>query len=96
VFRIHDGQYLYYSKYGQPPGIWRMPVTGGEEPVRELQTLTHRDWDAANGGIYFVDAQSAPVLKFFRFDTGRVTRRLRRSRGPLRRELGCIADGRSS
>ena len=70
-------------------------MTGGEEPVRELQTLTHRDWDAANGGIYFVDAQSAPVLKFFRFDTGRVTAVAPIQRPPFRRGLAASPDGRS-
>jgi Tol biopolymer transport system component len=73
-FESPDGKYLYYSKLGISAGIWRMPLAGGEEePVPELQTITHRDWDMANGGIYFVDTRNQPFLRFFRFDTGRVT-----------------------
>jgi WD40-like Beta Propeller Repeat len=97
-FESPDGKYLYYSKLGISPGIWRMPLAGGaEEPIPELQTITHRDWDMVNGGIYFVDARNQPLLRVFRFDTGRVTAvaPLPEVPNPFWRGLAAASDGRS-
>jgi Tol biopolymer transport system component/predicted Ser/Thr protein kinase len=52
-----DGQFLYYSKFTQP-GIWRMPLTGGEE-VRVLNQPAGDhwfDWAVSRDGIYFLTA----------------------------------------
>jgi len=37
-----DGRYLYYPKY-ESPGVWRMPLNGGEE-IRVLDQPAGEDW----------------------------------------------------
>jgi hypothetical protein len=50
-------------------------VEGGEETfVPELKAVVgHRYWQGARDGIYFMDQQGEPTLRFFRFSTGRVS-----------------------
>ena len=52
-----DGRFLYYSKY-ESPGVWRMPLNGGEE-IRVLdQQPAGEDWwnwGLTRSGIYFFD-----------------------------------------
>jgi Tol biopolymer transport system component len=82
-----DGKFLYYSKdfhsgLASPiPGLWRMPVNGGEEvPVIEtLELWLGGYWDIIDKGIYFVETGShkltsarPAVLKFMSFATGRI------------------------
>jgi Tol biopolymer transport system component len=74
-----DGKTLYYTKtYADAPGIWRLPIGGGEEtPVIETARTGH--WAMADRGIYFIDFSAAPEaapkpLKFFSFDTLKVER----------------------
>ncbi len=73
-----DGrQYLYFTKGYRVPGIWRMPVAGGEETL----VLNHhsagqwRYWAVKEQGIYFATAETPehPLLEFFSFATGKVT-----------------------
>jgi Tol biopolymer transport system component len=81
-----DARFLYYTK-GFPsgpnsaiPGLWRMPVGGGEE-VAVIETLNiglGAYWDVVDNGIYFVETPSdhlasAPpaVLKLTSLATGR-------------------------
>jgi len=72
-----DGKFLYYTKGREVPGIWRVPVGGGQETL----VLDHhragywRAWDVVAEGIYFATAEvpSRPVIEFFSFATGRVT-----------------------
>jgi Tol biopolymer transport system component/DNA-binding winged helix-turn-helix (wHTH) protein len=77
-----DGKSLYYSKAGLGiPGLWKMPVEGGEE-IRVIESLEARlwgYWDVVDRGIYFVETPSdklasAPgaLLKFMSFATGRI------------------------
>jgi hypothetical protein len=73
-----DGKHLYYTKARLTPGIWRAPVEGGEERL----ILDHHGagnkpyWTVAADGIYFVTDENPqhPVIEFFRFATGEVTR----------------------
>jgi Tol biopolymer transport system component len=67
-FETDDGKYLLYVKGREMPGIWRVPVTGGEEVL-----VTDRDevgywrcWRVARGGIYFATATApgGPRLEF--------------------------------
>jgi hypothetical protein len=72
-----DGQFLYYTRARNAPGIWRRPVAGGEE----MLVLDHhgagfwRYWAVVKQGIYFATAQrpEQPLIEFFSFATGRAT-----------------------
>jgi hypothetical protein len=72
-----DGKFLYYTKGREVPGIWRVPVGGGQEtPVLDHHRAGYwRAWDVVAEGIYFATAEvpSRPVIEFFSFATGRVT-----------------------
>jgi sugar lactone lactonase YvrE len=65
-----DGRFLYCSEF-EAPGIWRMPLNGGEE-IHILDQPAGRDWynwALARNGIYFFDPSSG--IKFFDFATGK-------------------------
>jgi Tol biopolymer transport system component len=70
-----DGRFLYYSKF-ESPGIWRMPLNGGEE-IRVLDQPSGDDWwdwALTRGGIYFFDQSNSGTktgVKFLDFATGR-------------------------
>jgi hypothetical protein len=72
-----DGQFLYYVKTRNAPGIWRRPVAGGEERF----VLDHhgagfwRYWAVVEQGIYFATAErpEQPLIEFYSFATGKVT-----------------------
>ena len=58
-----DGKFLYFAKF-QEPGIWRMPLSGGEE-TRILDAPERWfNWSPADNGIYFLDGRS---IQFFDF-----------------------------
>lgn len=77
-FESPDGQFFYYAKGRGIPGIWRVPVAGGEEtPVLERrQAGLQRAWTVVTEGIYFATAEtpSQPMIEFFNFATGKLTR----------------------
>jgi len=68
-----DGRFLYYSKY-ESPGVWRMPLNGGEE-IRVLDQPAGEDWwnwGLTRSGIYFFDQPNHTTnrgVKFFDFKT---------------------------
>ena len=69
-----DGSTLYFSKF-EAPGIWKMPLNGGEE-LRVLDQPAGEDWwnwALAQNGIYFFESNGAPnaALKFFEFASGK-------------------------
>jgi Tol biopolymer transport system component len=79
-----DGRFLYYLKF-ESPGIWRMPLSGGEE-IHILDRPAGEDWSNRTlvpNGIYFVDlvrrtnsGEASPrpaIVKFFDFATGKET-----------------------
>jgi Tol biopolymer transport system component len=76
AFESHDGKFIYYAKGQSAPGIWRMPVAGGEETLvlDQLKAGYWGYWAVADKGIYFVNAESKlhPVIEFFSFATRRV------------------------
>jgi Tol biopolymer transport system component len=78
AFESPDGKYIYYSKGLGLPGIWRVPVEGGEEtPVLDQPKEGYWGyWAVVDGGIYFVNTQvkSHPTIEFFSFATGQVKR----------------------
>ena len=69
-----DGSHLYYGKH-DVPGVWRVPVGGGEE-TRVLDSVGGRNWTVNSKGIYYFDfavAQGAPKLvRLYRFRTQKV------------------------
>ncbi len=74
-FESNDGKYFYYAKGRAMPGIWRVPVTGGEEsPVIEQHHAgLWRYWAVTDQGIYFATAEvpSHPLIEFFSFATSK-------------------------
>ncbi len=70
-----DGRFLYYSKF-EEPGIWRAPLSGGEE-TRVLDQAGEHDWynwALARNGVYFHEHhENGAVLDFFDFATGKTT-----------------------
>ena len=75
-FESVDGQYFYYSKGRAMPGIWRVPIAGGDETlvVDHHQAGLWRYWAVTNKGIYFATAETAshPVIEFLNFETGKI------------------------
>jgi len=65
-----DGRFLYYSKLEQP-GVWRMPLIGGEETqvLDQPAGWAWYDWALTPTGIYFVNASAEPNgrIEFFDF-----------------------------
>ncbi len=76
-FESTDGKYFYYAKGRAMPGIWRVPVAGGEESLvlDKHQAGLWRYWAVTDQGIYFATAEvpSPPLIEFFSFATGKVT-----------------------
>ena len=70
-----DGRFLYYSKY-EAQGIWKMPLSGGEEK-RVLDQAGEKEWynwALAPTGIYFLEhRETGGALIFFDFATGKTT-----------------------
>jgi Tol biopolymer transport system component len=95
-----DGKSLYYSKEERPSGIWRVPVTGGEETELVPGPVYWSDWAPAPSGIYFMPFVSAEassrenVIRHLAFATGRMTD-LYRDKGRYRSGLSVTADERS-
>jgi Tol biopolymer transport system component/DNA-binding winged helix-turn-helix (wHTH) protein len=96
-----DGQSLYYAKLGTP-GIWRMPLQGGEEE-RVLDRAGAGEWfnwALARNGIYFRDAKESKdhhyigLLNFFDFATKKITT-VSTLDQPGGVGIGLSADGRS-
>ena len=86
AFESADGQSVYYSRFDEP-GIFTVPVGGGEEAL-VLSTLPPGYWGywaVAEKGLYLVDpgAEPEPALEFFEFEKRKVVWQT-----PLRKELG--------
>jgi len=58
------------------PGIWRVPVEGGEETqvIDSFKSELFGDWAVVNDGIYFInpDARDGVAIEFFNFATRKV------------------------
>ena len=82
-----DGEWLYYTRsyYGEP-GLWRLPVQGGEEePVmRQFKPENWGAWTVGGSGIYFVDSDAGPQpeLKVIEPTTHRIRRILMLEKPP--------------
>jgi Tol biopolymer transport system component/DNA-binding winged helix-turn-helix (wHTH) protein len=73
-----DGKFIYYGKRRDGPGIWRIPVGGGKESfvLDEHGAGYGKHWTVTDDGIYFLTTEdpAKPVLEFFSFKTGKVSR----------------------
>lgn len=69
-----DGRYLYFCKFEQG-GLWRIPLSGGEETqiIKEVAGGGWPDWALAPEGIYFLKfGKFTDVsIEFFEFATGK-------------------------
>ncbi len=74
AFESPDGQFVLYAKFTEP-GIWRVPVVGGEETLvlDLLQPGLWGYWAVVEEGIYFLNAEAKPrpAIEFYRFATRR-------------------------
>ena len=97
AFESLDGKMLYYAKGLNMPGLWKVPVEGGEEiPVfEELDAGLWGYWDITKDGIYFYDVKTR-AIEFFSFATRMLTKVAVPERGPLRFDPGLSVspDGR--
>ncbi len=77
-FESPDRKFLYYAKGLTIPGLWRVPVEGGEEKsVLDLLKAGYWGyWAVVEEGIYLVnpDVDLTPALEFFSFRTGKMAR----------------------
>jgi Tol biopolymer transport system component len=64
AFESPDGEYLYYARGPQQPGIWRIalkPANGREEPViPALDNSLWGSWAVSSTGVYFVQRANGP------------------------------------
>jgi Tol biopolymer transport system component len=85
-----DGRYIYYSKDFHS-GVWRMPVSGGEETAIVSGPLSIKGWALARGGVYFAEATTFGArsrdyaIRYLDLASGQVTE-LFRKKGPFRYE----------
>jgi hypothetical protein len=56
AFESEDGRYVYYAKDLRNPGIWRLPVNGGQETL--FNGMPRQNfWTLAGGGLYYLDVE---------------------------------------
>ena len=93
-----DGRFLYYSKYEQP-GIWRMPLAGGEEArvLDQPAGSAWSDWALMRTGIYFLNQNVPPHgrIEFFDFATSRTIPVFSLEKSSPSGDLALAPDGRS-
>ena len=71
-----DGRVIYYTKVAEiGPGLWSVPVEGGEEE-RVLESVRFGYWAVARSGIFFIDfdvpGEAVRPMRFFDFQSRRV------------------------
>ena len=76
-FESTDAEYFYYAKGRAMPGIWRVPVAGGEETLvldRHRAGLW-RYWAVISKGIYFATAEipSHPIVEYYSFEDNKIS-----------------------
>jgi Tol biopolymer transport system component len=98
-----DGKSLYYVKGLNVPGLWRVPVGGGEEtPVIEsLRAGYWSYWAVTGKGIYYLEREDTPErrtkfhLRFFDTVTRRDREVLEVEKRPFNAGLSLSPDGKS-
>jgi Tol biopolymer transport system component/DNA-binding winged helix-turn-helix (wHTH) protein len=71
-----DGGFLYFARL-DAPGLWKMPLHGGQETRifdQPFVPFSWWDWGLTDKGIYFIDFQAGPhaTLAFFEFATNKI------------------------
>jgi Tol biopolymer transport system component len=73
AFESLDCKSIYYTKeFYRPSGLWKMPLSGGEES-QVLPSVSWRAFSLVNEGIYFIPAPGADrksSIQFLSFVTG--------------------------
>jgi len=90
AFESPDGRFLYYAKGLTIPGLWRIPVNGGEEVelISSLEAGYWGYWAVVENGIYFLDTTRKPGIAFFDITTHRITRVFDLENRPAREDPG--------
>ena len=74
-FESPDGKFLYYSKFGSKPSLWKVPADGGEE-TQVIAAMMHAYFAVTKAGIYYIggpDREARPSIRFFSFATRRTS-----------------------
>jgi Tol biopolymer transport system component len=70
-----DGRFLYFAKL-DAPGLWKMPLHGGQETRifdQPFVPFSWWDWGLTEKGIYFINFQTSPAtVAFFEFATNKM------------------------
>ncbi len=71
-----DGRFLYFAK-AEVPGLWKMPLHGGQETRifdQPFVPFSWWDWGLTEKGIYFTNFQTSPAatVAFFEFATNKI------------------------
>jgi Tol biopolymer transport system component/DNA-binding winged helix-turn-helix (wHTH) protein len=67
AFQDSDGKFLYYVKAAPTPGIWRIPVSGGQ-PKLVCEEGTQGHWGIGQRGLYYLNRQNR--LELLEHSTG--------------------------
>jgi Tol biopolymer transport system component/DNA-binding winged helix-turn-helix (wHTH) protein len=91
-----DGRFLYYSKLEQP-GIWRMPLTGGEEQrvVDQPSGFQWFNWALSAQGLYLTTPVGPEKMKLEFFDFAAEKKTLVGYVEKLAQGLALAPDGKS-
>lgn len=65
-----DGRFLYFSKSGAMPSLWRIPLHGGEETL-VLESVMPAYFAVTKEGIYFSSTRDRRSIQFLNSITGR-------------------------
>ncbi|RPI26489.1 MAG: hypothetical protein EHM61_11665 [Acidobacteria bacterium] len=77
------GDFVYFAKEYNTPGIWKVPTGGGQE--QQISSAgRERAWSIADEGIYYLDSHTpeGPALMFLDFATGRIASVMHLGVGP--------------
>jgi Tol biopolymer transport system component/DNA-binding winged helix-turn-helix (wHTH) protein len=90
AFESPDGRFLYYAKGENAPGLWRIPIAGGEEIelISSLEAGYWGYWAAVENGIYYLDTTTKPGIVFFDVTTHRISRLFDLENRPARDDPG--------
>jgi WD40 repeat protein len=84
---------VYYSKFANTTGLWRIPASGGEE-IKVLDSVRPFDFAVVDSGIYFASpTDRSRLIRFLHFSTGAITT-ISPIDGPPGNGLSLSPDGR--
>lgn len=92
-----DGQFIYFCK-ADVPGLWRIPVEGGEESLvfDAIEDGRWYNWAVTERGIFFVrsNTETDSVIEFYDFVTKK-TSKITSFKKTINSGVSVSADGRS-